>query len=196
MRDARRQGSAGVSGLVFDTAWGWCGAQISDVGIVGFWLPEKEAGRAITLLGAGSRKAVGVLGGDGEVRSWESSARRELARELVAQVREYFEGRRRRFDLALDWRGRTAFQKAIWRELEGVRFGETIGYGELAARAGRGGAARAVGRAMAANPTPVIVPCHRVVGAGGALCGFSAAGGVATKRRLLDFELEQCAAVS
>lgn len=194
--DAGQHDLAQFSELVFETAWGWCGALISDAGIGGFWLPEKKVGRAIALLGTGSRKTAKVLGRDEEAPRWEKSARRDLARELAEQVRGYFEGRRRRFDLALDWRGRTEFQKMIWQALQQVPFGKTIGYGELAAWAGRAGAARAVGRAMATNPTPLIVPCHRVVGSGGKLCGFSAPGGVATKQRLLDFELEQCAAAS
>ena len=196
MKNVRHKSSPDFSELVFETAWGWCGARLSDAGILSFCLPERKVSRAVELLESHVSRAVAVLDRDGELQSWDSAERRNLATNLAAQVREYFEGRRRGFDLSVDWRGRTEFQKAIWGELQRVPFGKTIGYGELAARAGRAGAARAVGRAMATNPTPLIVPCHRVVGAGGALHGFSAPGGVEFKRRLLDFELECCAVAS
>ena len=82
----------------------------------------------------------------------------------------------------------TDFQKACWTALRKVPFGETISYGELARRIGRPKASRAVGAANHANPLPIVVPCHRVIGAGGRLTGFSAAGGVATKLRMLVIE--------
>jgi methylated-DNA-[protein]-cysteine S-methyltransferase len=85
----------------------------------------------------------------------------------------------------LDETGHADADLAIWRALRDVPRGTTVTYGELADRAGRPGAARAVGSAMARNPWPIVVPCHRVLAAGGALGGFSAPGGVVTKRRLL-----------
>lgn len=102
-----------------------------------------------------------------------------------SQLLEYFAGRRTAFDVPLDPRG-TAFQRAVWKELLAIPPGETVSYGALAARLGRPGAARAVGAASARNPIAVIVPCHRVVGAGGALTGY--AGGVERKRWLLAHE--------
>ncbi len=83
----------------------------------------------------------------------------------------------------LDWSGATAFQRRVWRALLQMRRGQTCSYAELARRAGRAAAARAVGGACAANPIPVLVPCHRVLAAGGRLGGFSA--GLDWKRRLL-----------
>ncbi len=102
-----------------------------------------------------------------------------------AQFLDYFAGRRRTFDLPLDLHG-TSFQKRVWSALLAIPFGETRTYGQLAAQLGAPQAARAVGRANATNPACVIVPCHRVIGATGALTGF--AFGEELKRRLLDLE--------
>ena len=104
---------------------------------------------------------------------------------VAAQVREYFAGERTGFDLPLAPAG-SAFQQQVWRELRGIGFGETAGYGELASRLGRVGSARAVGRANATNPIPIVIPCHRVVGSDGCLTGY--AGGVAMKTALLRLE--------
>jgi methylated-DNA-[protein]-cysteine S-methyltransferase len=105
--------------------------------------------------------------------------------EARAQLAAYFDGRLTRFDLALDPRG-TPFQRAVWAELTRIPPGETISYGELARRIGRPSASRAVGAANGANPLPIVVPCHRVIGTSGALTGF--AGGLETKRFLLALE--------
>ena len=106
----------------------------------------------------------------------------------VAELAAYFAGERRSFDLPLDLQG-TEFQRAVWEELSRIPFAETRSYGEIAQAVGRAaGAARAVGAATGRNPAPIIVPCHRVVGAGGALTGF--AGGIETKRALLAHEAE------
>jgi methylated-DNA-[protein]-cysteine S-methyltransferase len=104
---------------------------------------------------------------------------------VVRQLDEYFGGERRHFDLPLDPRG-TEFQRAAWLALADIGYGETSSYRALAANLGRPSAARAVGAAVGRNPIPVVLPCHRVVGADGSLTGF--AGGLATKRFLLDFE--------
>lgn len=105
--------------------------------------------------------------------------------ETARQLTEYFAGTRRAFDLALDFRG-TEFQKAVWAALLSIPFGETRSYGEIARMIGRPGASRAVGAANGRNPISIVAPCHRVVGANGALTGF--AGGLAAKRFLLDLE--------
>ena len=91
--------------------------------------------------------------------------------------------------MPLDWAGATVFQLTVWNGLLKIPFGRTARYGELARRIGRPNAARAVGGALGANPIPLIVPCHRVLAAGGRLGGFSAEGGAGTKKKLLDFEL-------
>lgn len=107
--------------------------------------------------------------------------------EIARQVREYFAGTRREFNLPLAPEG-SAFQKRVWAELVRIPFGETITYSELAQRIGVPGSARAVGRANATNPIWLIVPCHRVIGANGALTGY--AGGIGLKRSMLAWERE------
>lgn len=106
---------------------------------------------------------------------------------VIAQLREYFAGKRREFELPLAPEG-TEFQLRVWRALRAIPYGDTISYGELARRIGNPRAARAVGLANGANPLPIIVPCHRVIGANGALAGFG--GGVEVKRALLALEGE------
>lgn len=105
-----------------------------------------------------------------------------------AQLDEYFDGTRRVFDLEVEPDG-TDFQKAVWTALRRVPYGETISYGELARRVGRPDAARAVGRANGTNPVPIVVPCHRVIGADGSLTGYG--GGIEIKKRLLALERGQ-----
>ncbi len=109
----------------------------------------------------------------------------ERTAEVQRQLAEYFAGERREFDLVLAPQG-TDFERAVWKELEKIPFGETRTYGEIAGILGRPGAARAVGRANGANPIPIVVPCHRVIGADGSLTGFG--GGLEVKSRLLELE--------
>jgi len=104
---------------------------------------------------------------------------------LRRQLAEYFAGTRREFDLRLAPEG-TPFERSVWEELRRIPFGETRSYGEIAQAIGRPGAARAVGRANGANPIPIVVPCHRVIGADGSLTGFG--GGLEAKSRLLEIE--------
>lgn len=103
----------------------------------------------------------------------------------AAQLAEYFAGGRRQFDLDLDPVG-TAFQREVWDALRAIPAGETTSYGALARALHRPGAARAVGAANGANPLPIIVPCHRVIGTDGRLTGY--AGGLPIKRALLTLE--------
>jgi methylated-DNA-[protein]-cysteine S-methyltransferase len=105
--------------------------------------------------------------------------------EPVRQLREYFAGERVSFDLTLSPHG-TAFQQKVWLALREIPFGRTTTYGEIATDLGQPTASRAVGLANGRNPIAVIVPCHRVIGANGALTGFG--GGLPRKRWLLDHE--------
>jgi methylated-DNA-[protein]-cysteine S-methyltransferase len=105
--------------------------------------------------------------------------------EARRQLEAYFAGELREFDLPLAPEG-SEFQLRVWEQLRAIPYGETISYGELARRVGDPAAARAVGLANGRNPLPVIVPCHRVIGADGALTGFG--GGLERKRRLLELE--------
>jgi methylated-DNA-[protein]-cysteine S-methyltransferase len=105
---------------------------------------------------------------------------------LRRQLEDYFERRRRAFDVAVDVRALPAFQQLVLEELARVPYGETATYGGLAARIGRPRAARAVGGALNRNPIPIVLPCHRVVGSSGRLVGY--AGGLDRKRALLELE--------
>ncbi|HFE45507.1 MAG TPA: methylated-DNA--[protein]-cysteine S-methyltransferase [Nannocystis exedens] len=103
----------------------------------------------------------------------------------LCQLREYFAGKRRIFDLQLRTQG-TDFQRRAWRALLAIPYGETRTYGQQAAALGSANASRAVGRANSLNPLPIVVPCHRVIGSKGQLTGF--AGGLERKRWLLEHE--------
>lgn len=103
----------------------------------------------------------------------------------VSQLREYFSGSRRVFDLPLDVRG-TAFQRAVWSQVVRIPYGATATYGDIAQLVGKPRASQAVGGAVGANPLPIVIPCHRVIGAGGALTGFG--GGLQAKETLLRLE--------
>lgn len=109
------------------------------------------------------------------------------------QLAEYFAGTRTVFDIPLDFRG-ADFQKSVWRALLTIPFGETRTYGQIAQAVGRPTASRAVGAANGRNPISIIAPCHRVIGADGALTGF--AGGIENKRLLLNLEGARHAAQS
>jgi methylated-DNA-[protein]-cysteine S-methyltransferase len=112
--------------------------------------------------------------------------------EAERQLREYFLGARKAFDVPLDFSG-TAFQRSVWRALLTIPFGETRSYGEIARQVRKPKAARAVGAANGKNPISIIAPCHRVIGANGKLTGF--AGGLETKAQLLKLEGAQSIAM-
>ena len=109
----------------------------------------------------------------------------EAFADVVEQLESYFRGERTTFDVELRLEG-TEFQRRVWAALLEIPYGETASYGELAARIGSPGAARAVGLANGRNPIGIIVPCHRVIGASGDLVGYG--GGLDRKRQLLELE--------
>jgi methylated-DNA-[protein]-cysteine S-methyltransferase len=119
----------------------------------------------------------------------EAGSRREPAHPVLAQARaqlaEYFAGHRARFELPLRTRG-TPFQERVWGALAGIPYGETRSYAAIAAQVGRPEAVRAVGAAIGRNPLPIVLPCHRVIGADGSLTGY--AGGTPMKAWLLRHE--------
>ena len=120
--------------------------------------------------------------------AWRRDA--DPLRHAIGQLAEYFSGKRRTFSLQLAPVG-TPFQLTVWQALRTIPYGETVSYGELARRLGLDGGARAVGLANGANPLPIVVPCHRVIGADGTLTGFG--GGLDIKRSLLALEGAACA---
>lgn len=167
----RPPGSASTTWSLFETPFGWTALERCDRGVLRVLIGSRSKQDLTRLL------PVGAL---------VSSSNHDL---LTGRIQDYFAGTREDFDdvpLAATWS--TPFQRAVVRALRQVRYGETTTYGELARRAGRPGAARAVGQVMATNPVPLLVPCHRVLAAGGALGGFSAPTGTALKRRLLQLE--------
>ena len=142
------------------------------------------------LLIAGDREAVRGIWFPRDGKSvapqagWQASVSGPVG-ETIRQLREYFAGRRRAFDLPLAPEG-TPFRRAVWRVLREIPFGETISYGELARRVGNPKASRAVGSANGANPLPIVIPCHRVIAGDGSLGGFG--GGLPAKQALLALE--------
>lgn len=138
--------------------------------------------------------------GDGKIRSLTLCAANEPSLSLASgqketelllaeqQLVDYFQGRLQTFDLPIDFSDYSPFAVKILQTLQTIPFGTTISYGQLAALSGHAGAARAVGRVVGANRTPLLIPCHRVIGSRGDLVGYSATGGLLTKRWLLRFE--------
>ena len=115
----------------------------------------------------------------------KENPRDKILNQAEAELAEYFARERESFNVLLDARG-SQFQRAVWRQLSAIPFGETRGYGELAEAMENPKAVRAVGTANGANPISIIVPCHRVIGKDGSLTGFG--GGLDIKRRLLQHE--------
>jgi methylated-DNA-[protein]-cysteine S-methyltransferase len=160
---------------LFQTPMGWCGIAWSDDGITRFRLPDQNRDAAERALG-GKAEAV--------------SPPPHIA-DAIAQAKRYFAGERIDFTaIRLDIGGIEPFRRSIYDALRKIGFGETVTYGELAKRAGatQPQAAQDVGVAMARNPVPLIIPCHRVLAAGGKLGGFSAAGRTDAKQRMLALE--------
>jgi len=106
----------------------------------------------------------------------------------LEEITEYFAGRRARFDLPVDWTRMPPFQQEVLRQTSAIPQGQVWTYAQVAQSIGRPKAARAVGTALARNPVPIIIPCHRVIGSDGAMHGYGGHGGIETKRWLLRFE--------
>jgi methylated-DNA-[protein]-cysteine S-methyltransferase len=163
---------------VFETAIGPCGVAWSERGVVAVQLPEKD-------WAATDRRLAAKAKSDGAADPPPAVAA------LKADMARYLAGARVDFSaVAVDLDGIEPFRRALYDVLRGIPFGSTTTYGALAQRLGLEGyeAARDVGSAMGMNPVPIIIPCHRVLAAGGKLGGFSAHGGAATKQRLLALE--------
>ncbi len=118
-------------------------------------------------------------------KDWKLNPKHPVLQEAAKQLREYFAGKRDSFPLPLRLTG-TDFQKRVWREIALIPYGQTISYSELAKRAGSPQAIRAAGTSTGRNPVAIIIPCHRVMGKSGDMCGFG--GGLERKRYLLGLE--------
>ncbi|HEX7890854.1 MAG TPA: methylated-DNA--[protein]-cysteine S-methyltransferase [Ramlibacter sp.] len=121
-----------------------------------------------------------------DASGWRENPHHPVLVEAIAQLRAYFAGERTQFDLPLDLQHGTAFQQSVWQALLAIPPGGTTSYAELGRRLGKPEAARAVGAAVGRNPVSIVVPCHRVLGTGGALTGY--AGGLERKTALLRLE--------
>jgi len=160
-----------MKSCIVDTALGWLGLGLSPAGLCTVTLPRRDRDEALVeVLALGAR---------------EEAGHDELG-DLPERLRRYAHGEPVAFTDALDFSAATPFQRAVWLATQEIPYGQTRSYGWLAARAGRPRAARAVGQAMAANPWPIIVPCHRVVSSDGRLGGYG--GGLDMKERLLRLE--------
>lgn len=149
-------------------------------------LMDSPLGQIMLAGDANGLKAINFQKGDSPLQiqpDWQHSA--EGFGEAAEQLGAYFKGSLTEFDLVLSPDG-TPFYREVWWELERIPYGETITYGELAARIGRPKAARAVGAANGRNPLPIVIQCHRVIGADGSLTGYG--GGIRFKVALLDLE--------
>jgi methylated-DNA-[protein]-cysteine S-methyltransferase len=153
-------------------------SSIHDSPIGGLTLVAGEAGLRAVLWPADDEARVPSVAG-------ARSGRHAVLDTTMAQLDEYFAGRRREFDLPLDPVG-TEFQRSAWNVLRTIPYGATMSYGEQAAALGDAKKARAVGSANGRNPLSIVVPCHRVIGTSGKLTGF--AGGIEAKRYLLEME--------
>lgn len=151
-------------------------------------------GITLTLVERGGELVVCAFGGDIKyIKSYLRQhlpkahlvRKREPLQPMIAQLREYFAGDRKQFQIPVTLFG-TVFQMRVWNALRRIKYGETLTYGDLAAQLGDPHLARAVGAACGANPVAIVVPCHRIVGAGDKLTGYG--GGIETKRRLLQLE--------
>ncbi|MFO7904557.1 MAG: methylated-DNA--[protein]-cysteine S-methyltransferase [Pirellulaceae bacterium] len=152
------------------------------------WMAVLWRGAAVARLTFGHRSASAAWQSL-ELQSAGSEPLTGQMAELVARLRRFARGRPEDFrEVPLEWGGRSEFQRAVWRQCRQIPFGQVLTYAKLAKRLGSPRSARAVGNAMAANPIPLIVPCHRIVASGGTLGGFSAPGGLDMKRRLLELE--------
>jgi len=160
----------------FDTAVGWCAVAWGADGILGTWLPGATA--------AATRRAVLRRHPDAE----EATPPPGVAEAIDGMTRLLAGEDVDLSDVTLDMTGVPEFQREVYAVARALPRGVTMTYGEIASRVGAPGAAQAVGQAMGHNPFPIVVPCHRVVAAGGANGGFSAPGGVDTKLRLLAIE--------
>ena len=164
---------------VFDTAIGWCGIAWGGAGLLGVQLPEGDEGAARACM---ARRFAAMAETAPDARAGRAIAR------IQALLRGAHDDL---LDVELDMTNIPGFQQRVYAVTRGIPPGRTLSYGEVAARVGEPGAARAVGRALGRNPFAPVVPCHRVLAAGIGAGGFSAPGGVATKLRLLQIEQAQ-----
>lgn len=158
-------------------------AQLGDV-----WLAASGRGLVWLEFGVGRAEFEHALQHHMPGKALAYAARHPAIESATCQVAEYLEGKRRKFALPIDWSAMSDFQQRVLQAVMAIPYGQRRTYGEIAAQVGAPQAPRAVGRANATNPVPLIIPCHRVVGSDGKLHGYGGAGGLRTKQWLLDME--------
>lgn len=166
---------------VFEVSGGWCAAVRGRKGYVGLVLPVGS-----------SEEAEGLVLRDHP----ESGRASRRFSDLETAVESYFNGWRTEFDkFPVDLSAGTEFQRKVWEMVRRIPYGKVRTYGWIGLEIGRPDAVRAIGAAVGANPVPLLVPCHRVIASDGSMCGFSAAGGVELKVRMLELERVRLAGV-
>lgn len=161
--------------------------EISSTPLGPIWVAVSDQGLVAVEIGADQAAIVEGLQRSGYHKAVVDQVNTERA---VRQVGEYLRGERETFDIPIDWSVLTPFQNRVLRATCDIPYGQVATYGEIARRVGKPRAARAVGRAEATNPMPLVIPCHRVIGADGGLHGYGAPGGIQTKAWLLELESE------
>ncbi len=173
MKKKRRE-NAGISFSVYATPYGFGGVVASSKGLLEIFLPMvKSAEDMISHV----------------MRSYPSASGEDVLTAKAAEMLgKYFSGQRVEFHLPLDLEDCTEFRRAVYEAVSRIPYGNVSTYAQVAAGIGRPGSSRGVGSAMAGNPLPIIIPCHRVIGSDGQMTGFSAPGGTAMKANLLQME--------
>jgi len=162
-----------VATVFLASGFGWCGLAGSDRGLKKIYLPEPDR-----------RALLGRMRADFP----EAQLQDDCFSQAVQELLRFFSGARPAFTCRLDYGQATGFQKKVWQAARAIGYGQVRTYGWLAAKIGNHRAMRAVGTALGRNPLPIIIPCHRVIRSDGGLGGFSAAEGIALKKKLLELE--------
>jgi methylated-DNA-[protein]-cysteine S-methyltransferase len=168
--------STSTGHTVFETSLGFVGIAWSEAGLTRLCLFQRDRAAIERRL-----EKLGATGGEGNIPAWVAM--------LIHDIKAYAEGEEIDFSgVPVDLAGVDDFHAAIYDAARKLAFGETTTYGELAKRAGHAGLPRETGQALGANPVPLVIPCHRILAAGGKIGGFSAPGGSTTKERMLALE--------
>lgn len=157
--------------LIVDTSLGYAGVGLRNDVIHMTWLPEKSLKNL-----------------ERKIRQWAKDAVFASDKRLEAKIERYFEGQKVEFDEPVAMAGASDYSAKVYANLRKIRWGKTVSYGALARITGKKDAARAVGSIMAKNVAPLIIPCHRVIRADGGMGGFTAAGGIDMKLKMLQME--------
>jgi len=152
----------------------------SPIGVIGLYA---RGNKIVCIEMLGGKNA----GPSGDGPALPDSGKSVVLLEAKKQIQSYLAGKLKVLDFPVEYHG-TEFQQAVWKQIDKIKFGRTLTYGEIAAKIGNPAAVRAVGGAVGANPVPIRIGCHRVLGTSGTITGFSGGDGIPTKRKLLALE--------